>query len=88
MGLVKLVSQSLTKRNIQRLTQTYLTLSLGDIAANVGLASAQEAEMYILRWAVQMEECCDMMIVWTVWAAVKTECMHAWSIWAFCRLSH
>lgn len=49
MGLVKQVLQRLTKRNIQRLTQTYLTLSLSDIAANVKLASAEEAELHILR---------------------------------------
>ena len=50
LGLVKLVEQSLVKRNIQRLTQTYLTLSLSDIAANVGLPSAEDAEMHILRY--------------------------------------
>eukprot|EP00798_Chlamydomonas_sp_ICE-L_P025440 gene25440-11100_t len=48
-GLVKLVSESLTKRNIQRLTQTYLTLSLGDIASQVGLSSANDAELQMLR---------------------------------------
>ncbi len=36
MGLVRQVADSLIKRNIQRLTSTYLTLSLADIAANVG----------------------------------------------------
>ena len=50
-GLVKLVVDSQTKRNVQRLTQTYLTLSLPDIAAAVGLPSAQAAELAILRWA-------------------------------------
>ena len=49
MGLVRQVSASLAKRNIQRLTQTYLTLSLGHIAEQVGLPSAQEAELYVLR---------------------------------------
>ncbi len=49
MGLVRQVSASLVKRNIQRLTHTYLTLSLGDIAEHVGLASAPEAELYVLR---------------------------------------
>jgi hypothetical protein len=48
---VKLVVDSQTKRNVQRLTQTYLTLSLPDIAAAVGLPSAQAAELAILRWA-------------------------------------
>lgn len=37
------------KRNIQRLTQTYLTLSLQDIANTVQLRSAQEAEMHVLQ---------------------------------------
>lgn len=49
MGLVKLVVDSQTKRNVQRLTQTYLTLSLPDIAAAVGLPSAHAAELAILR---------------------------------------
>jgi len=30
-------------------SQTYLTLSLGDIAEQVGLPSANEAELYVLR---------------------------------------
>lgn len=50
MGLVKLVSAGRTKRAIQRLTQTFLTLSLADIAHQVGLESASEAEGHILRW--------------------------------------
>lgn len=37
------------KRNIQRLTQTYLTLSLQDIANTVQLRNAQEAEMHVLQ---------------------------------------
>ncbi len=49
MGLVKLVVESQTKRNVQRLTQTYLTLSLEDIAAAVNLPSATAAELVILR---------------------------------------
>ncbi len=51
-GLVKLVVESQTKRNVQRLTQTYLTLSLEDIAAAVSLPSAAAAEVVILRCAV------------------------------------
>ena len=54
MGLVKLVLESQTKRNVQRLTQTYLTLSLQDIADAVGRPSAAAAELVILRcvgWA-------------------------------------
>jgi COP9 signalosome complex subunit 3 len=49
MGLVKQVVSGLARRNIQRLTQTYMTLSLTDIAQLVGLASAQEAELQVIR---------------------------------------
>ncbi|MQL96403.1 hypothetical protein Taro_029077 [Colocasia esculenta] len=49
LGLVKQVSSSLYKRNIQRLTQTYLTLSLQDIASIVQLETSKEAEMHVLR---------------------------------------
>ncbi|KAG2435820.1 hypothetical protein HXX76_007015 [Chlamydomonas incerta] len=49
LGLVKQVVACLTVRSIQRLTQTFITLSLSDIAGNAGLASAAEAEEHILR---------------------------------------
>lgn len=49
LGLVKQVVSSMYKRNIQRLTQTYLTLSLEDIATSVQLSSAKEAEMHVLK---------------------------------------
>ncbi|XP_065877686.1 COP9 signalosome complex subunit 3 [Euphorbia lathyris] len=49
LGLVKQVVSSMYKRNIQRLTQTYLTLSLQDIANRVKLNSAKEAEMHVLQ---------------------------------------
>ncbi|XP_024031338.1 COP9 signalosome complex subunit 3 [Morus notabilis] len=49
LGLVKQVVASMYKRNIQRLTQTYLTLSLQDIASTVQLNSAKEAEMHVLQ---------------------------------------
>ena len=52
MGLVKLVLQSQVQRRVQRLTQTFLTLSLEDIAQAVGLGSAAEAEHAILRCLV------------------------------------
>ncbi|KAH8319490.1 hypothetical protein KR067_011754 [Drosophila pandora] len=42
------VATSLYKRNIQRLTKTFLTLSLSDVASRVQLSSAAEAERYIL----------------------------------------
>jgi hypothetical protein len=38
-------------RAIQRLTQTYMTLPLAAIAHEAGLASAEEAEHYLLRCA-------------------------------------
>ncbi|XP_068646038.1 COP9 signalosome complex subunit 3-like [Aristolochia californica] len=47
-GLVKQVLSSLSKRNIQRLTQTYLTLSLQDIANSVQLEHSKQAEMHVL----------------------------------------
>lgn len=48
MGLVKQVAASLYKKNIQRLTQTFLTLSLVDVANKVHLNGSNEAEKYIL----------------------------------------
>lgn len=50
MGLVNLVLAAKTKRAIQKLTQTFLTLSLADIAQQVGLDSAAEAEGHVLRF--------------------------------------
>ena len=52
LGLVKQVLSSLYKRNIQRLTQTYLTLSLQDIASTVQLNNAKDAEMHVLRMVI------------------------------------
>lgn len=49
LGLVKQVVSSMYKHNIQRLTQTYLTLSLQDIASTVQLGSPKEAEMHVLQ---------------------------------------
>ncbi|KAJ6893808.1 hypothetical protein NC652_027777 [Populus alba x Populus x berolinensis] len=49
LGLVKQVISSMYKRNIQRLTQTYWTLSVQDIAKNVQLSSPKEAEMHVLQ---------------------------------------
>ena len=49
MGLVNLVLAARTKRAIQKLTQTFLTLSLADIAQQVGLSNAAQAEGHILR---------------------------------------
>ncbi|PKU85160.1 COP9 signalosome complex subunit 3 [Dendrobium catenatum] len=52
LGLVKQVLSSLYKRNIQRLTQTYLTLSLQDIANAVHLNTSKEAEMQVLQMVI------------------------------------
>ncbi|PIA51306.1 hypothetical protein AQUCO_01100263v1 [Aquilegia coerulea] len=49
LGLVKQVVSSLSKRNIQRLTQTYLTLSLEDMANRVQLNTSKEAELHVLQ---------------------------------------
>ncbi|CAG9770503.1 unnamed protein product [Ceutorhynchus assimilis] len=48
MGLVKQVSSVLYKKNIQRLTKTFLTLSLTDVASRVGLPGPADAEKHIL----------------------------------------
>lgn len=48
MGLIKQCLTQVHKRNIQRLTKTFLTLALKDVADHVGLASENEAEQYIL----------------------------------------
>lgn len=48
MGLVKQCLSALYKKNIQRLTRTFLTLSLADVANRVQLSTPQEAEKYIL----------------------------------------
>ncbi|KAK4877067.1 hypothetical protein RN001_009573 [Aquatica leii] len=48
LGLVKQVVSVLYKKNIQRLTKTFLTLSLTDVASRVGLPGPTDAENYIL----------------------------------------
>jgi len=47
-GLIKQCMQVFIRRKIQKLTQTYLTFSLKDLATEVKLGSAQEAEQTIL----------------------------------------
>ena len=47
-GLAKQVQQSLYKKIIQRLTQTFLTLSLNDMALRIQLPSVTEAEKLVL----------------------------------------
>ncbi|KAI6657760.1 hypothetical protein LOD99_503 [Oopsacas minuta] len=49
-GLVKQCFASLVKRSIQRLTKTFITLSLKDLSERVGLEGGpQEAEHYLLQ---------------------------------------
>lgn len=48
MGLAKQVLASLTKKNIQRLTKTFITLSLSDVASRVQLSGPMDAESLIL----------------------------------------
>ncbi|KAF0312920.1 COP9 signalosome complex subunit 3 [Amphibalanus amphitrite] len=47
-GLVKQVVASHNKMNIQRLTKTFVTLSLSDVASRAQLPSAQKAELHVL----------------------------------------
>jgi len=47
-GLAKQIQKAVVKRNIQRLTSTYVTLSLEDIAKRAKLKSPAEAEQYVL----------------------------------------
>lgn len=47
-GLIKQCLQAFMRRKIQKLTQTYLTFSIKDLATEVKLGSAQEAEQYLL----------------------------------------
>jgi len=48
LGLANQVLARLYKNNIQRLTKTFLTLSLADVASRVQLQSAEAAEQHIL----------------------------------------
>ena len=47
-GLVKQCEKALYKKNIQRLTRTFLTLSLADVANRCHLESPAVAQQYIL----------------------------------------
>ncbi|KJE94559.1 hypothetical protein CAOG_05187 [Capsaspora owczarzaki ATCC 30864] len=49
LGLVKQCMASLTRRIVQRLTQTFITLSLTDIATHARLSSAKEAEHLLVQ---------------------------------------
>ena len=47
-GLVRQLQQSFYKKNILKLTKTFITLSLADMALKVKLPSAKQAEVYML----------------------------------------
>jgi COP9 signalosome complex subunit 3 len=49
MGLVKQAIQALYRQNIQRLTKTYITLSLQNITEQVGLPNTEETERRVFR---------------------------------------
>ena len=46
-GLVKQVKQAFVKNSIQKLTKTFITLSLSDMASKVKLGSASQAQDYM-----------------------------------------
>jgi COP9 signalosome complex subunit 3 len=47
LGLVHRLRETVYRHSMQRLTQTFMTLSLADVSSRVNLSSAQEAELYI-----------------------------------------
>ena len=55
-GLAKQVQQSLYKKIIQRLTQTFLTLSLSDMTLRVQLPSVMEAEKLVLTMVICFQD--------------------------------
>ena len=48
MGLMKQMLSELRRREVRKLTLTYLTLSIADIAAKTGLDSSTDAESSLL----------------------------------------
>ena len=48
MGLAKQVLASLYKKNIHRLTKTFLTLSVADVVNRAKLSGIEQAEAYIV----------------------------------------
>ena len=62
MGLVKQVANSLYKKNIQRLTKTFLTLSLSDVASRAQLPASDDAEKYILNMVSIKTLLCSILL--------------------------
>lgn len=81
MGLVKLALAARTKRAIQKLTQTYLTLSLADITAQTGLPSAADAEAHILQCATSCMVAAMHHAFLTLWHLPLARGAHAWASW-------
>lgn len=57
LGLIKQCVSALKRRNIKKLTDTYITLSLSDIARQANLDSEKEAESEILHMIAEGEIC-------------------------------
>ena len=55
LGLVKQVAAAMQKRNIQRLTKTFITLSLSDVASRTFFEEAGQAELH-LRHMIEEDE--------------------------------
>jgi COP9 signalosome complex subunit 3 len=64
-GLAKQVQESLYKKIIQRLTQTFLTLSLSDMALRVQLPSVVEAEKLVLTMVCSLSLSLSLCSVFT-----------------------
>ena len=47
LGLVHRLREAVYRHSMQRLTQTFMTLSLTDVSSRVNLRSSAEAELYI-----------------------------------------
>ena len=57
MGLIKQCLNQVPKKNIQRLTKTFLTLPLAEVKNHVGVNNEREAELYILNMIDEGEIC-------------------------------
>lgn len=81
-GLVSQVAKGLVRRNIKNLTDTYLTLSLEDIAKASKAGSAKEAEQYIASMIEEGEIFAniDQHRAWCrFWTIPKTMQLRRWS---------
>eukprot|EP01061_Rhynchopus_euleeides_P010841 TRINITY_DN2041_c0_g4_i1.p1 TRINITY_DN2041_c0_g4~~TRINITY_DN2041_c0_g4_i1.p1 ORF type:complete len:438 (+),score=142.05 TRINITY_DN2041_c0_g4_i1:267-1580(+) len=60
LGLVKQAQAAFVSQQVSKLTLTYDTLSLEDIASSVGLASAEEAEKCLVRMVAKGQVCAQI----------------------------